>query len=62
MRVMERVSVRSVLCAGPFHLNGCPLRRVNQIYCIATKTKLDIGDVKVSVLCFSETQLTLWPL
>lgn len=32
---------------GPYHLNGCPLRRVNPIYVIATKTKLDISSVKV---------------
>ena len=32
---------------GPFHLNGCPLRRVNQIYTIATKTKLNIKSLKV---------------
>ena len=28
-------------------MNGCPLRRVNQIYTIATKTRLDIDEVKV---------------
>lgn len=33
--------------SGPFHLNGCPLRRINQIYTIATKTKLDISGVKL---------------
>ena len=36
------------MCAGPFHINGCPLRRVNQIYTIATKTKLDISSVKIA--------------
>merc|ERR1712053_66799 len=30
-----------------FALNGCPLRRVNQRYLLATKTKLDIASVKV---------------
>ena len=31
--------------AGPYHLNGCPLRRINQIYVIATKTKLNLDKV-----------------
>lgn len=28
-------------------LNNCPLRRINQIYVIATKTKLNVADVKI---------------
>ena len=29
--------------SGPFKINACPLRRVNQIFLIATATKLDIS-------------------
>merc|ERR1719191_2021372 len=36
-----------LLVTGPFHVNGCPLRRVNQIYVIATQAKLDVSGVEV---------------
>lgn len=29
--------------AGPYSLNGVPLKRVNQRYCIATSAKVDLG-------------------
>lgn len=32
---------------GPFKLNGCPLRRVDQAYVIATKTQVPLDDLKV---------------
>ena len=38
---------RPIPIVGPYHLNGCPLRRINQIYVIATKTKLDVSAVKL---------------
>ena len=32
---------------GPMKCNGCPLRRVNQIYLLATSTKVDVSGVNI---------------
>jgi len=36
-----------LLVTGPHKINGCPLRRMNQVYVIATQTKLDISSIDV---------------
>ena len=35
------------LFPGPFKVNGCPLRRINQRYLLATSTSIDVSGVKV---------------
>ena len=37
-----------LLVSGPYCVNGIPLRRVNQAYCIATSTKVDVSSVDCS--------------
>ena len=33
--------------AGPFKINGCPLRRVNQRFVVATSTSIDLSGAKL---------------
>merc|ERR1712165_105584 len=45
--VLKQLDTGLVLVSGPYALNGCPLRRINQRYLLATKTKVDVTAVKV---------------
>ncbi len=48
-----------LLVTGPYQVNGVPLRRLNQSYCIATSTKVSLDGVDASAIndsYFSKTK------
>ncbi|CAE7571277.1 RPL6 [Symbiodinium microadriaticum] len=47
---LKTLSSGLLLVSGPYSLNGVPLRRVNQRYCIATSTNVPINGVDVSAI------------
>merc|ERR1711879_827795 len=42
--VLKQLGTGLLLVSGPYALNGRPLRRVNQRYLLATKTKVDVPE------------------
>ena len=45
--VLNQLKSGLLLVTGPFGVNGVPLRRVNQAYCIGTSTKLGVRGMKL---------------
>jgi len=45
--VLKQLASGLVLITGPMKLNGCPMRRINQIYLLATENALDVSGVKL---------------
>merc|ERR1711863_182523 len=45
--VLKQLGTGLLLITGPHKVNGCPMRRINQIYLLATQTSIDVSGVKV---------------
>merc|ERR1712066_915583 len=44
---LKQLASGALLLTGPYHVNGVPLRRCNQRYCIGTSTKVSLGGADV---------------
>ena len=45
--VLKTLPSGMLMITGPHKINGCPLRRMHQMYTIVTSVKLDVSGVKV---------------
>jgi len=43
--VLKQLDTGLLMVTGPYKVNGCPMRRVNQRYLLATSTRLDISSL-----------------